>query len=88
VTPIIDPKTVPSHVFNIHELDFSDDLFADSIAGPWVRLAARTVESRMEGRVRDEVFQQSLLIAPEAFATAFDKLECVGNGRDPPRIPA
>lgn len=79
MTPIIDPKKVPSHVFNIRELDFSDDLFADSIASPWVRLAARTVESRMEGRVRDEIFRQSLLIAPEDFTTAFDKLECIGN---------
>ena len=79
MTPIIDPKKVPTHVLNIHELDFSDDLFADIIAGPWVRLAARTVESRMEGRERDEIFRQSLLIAPEDFTTAFDKLECIGN---------
>jgi hypothetical protein len=80
VTAIIDPKRVPSHLFNIRELDFSDDLFAERIAGPWVRLAARTVESRREApHVQDEVFRQSLLIAPEAFATVFDKLESVGN---------
>lgn len=83
MTAIIDRNDVPSHVFNIRELDFSDDLFAERVADPWVRLAARTVESRGEGqRVEDDVFRQSLLIAPEAFAAVFNKLESVGDVLD------
>ncbi len=77
---IINRDDAPAHLFNVRELDFSDDLFAEPVAGQWVRLAARTVRSRRSDRgVEDEVFRQSLLLAPDAFARVFDSLQSVGD---------
>ncbi len=77
---IINRDDVPAHLFNIRELDFSDDLFAEPVAGQWFRLAARTVTSRRSERgVEDEVFRQSVLLEPHAFVAVFDNLESVGN---------
>ncbi|MGH9432630.1 MAG: hypothetical protein ACRD3T_13895 [Terriglobia bacterium] len=62
------------------ELDFSNDLFAEPIAGSWVRLATRTILSRRGERgVKNTVFRQCLLLTPDAFAAIFDRLDSVGN---------
>ncbi len=77
---IIDRNDAPSHLFGIPELDFSGDLFAERLGGPWFRLGARTITcSRDERGVEDVVSRQSLLLASEHFEEVFDKLESVGN---------
>ena len=71
---------VPDHVSGIRELDFSVDLFTERLEGPWFRLGAQTMrEPRNERGAQEAVSRQSLLLAPEGFADAFDKLESVGN---------
>jgi hypothetical protein len=77
---IIDRDNAPSHLFKIPELNFSGDLFAERLAGGWVRLGARSIASRRdEQRVEDEVCRQSILLVPQGFATIFNKLKSVGN---------
>ena len=77
---IINRDDVPGHSFNVRELDFSGDLFAERLAGPWFRLGAWTINSRRDERgVEEEISRQSLLLAPEGFAAVFDTLESVGN---------
>jgi len=76
----INRDDAPGHLFTIPELDFSDDLFAERLAGPWVRLGARTLTDRRDERgAEDWVERQCILIPPDSFAAAFDKLESVGN---------
>jgi len=80
VTAILNRDDAPSHLSSISELDFSADLFAERLAGPRFRLGAWTITSTRDERgVEDEVMRQSLLLAPEGFASFFDKLESVGN---------
>lgn len=80
MTVIINRDDAPSHLFHIPELDFSEDLFADRVGGSWFRLGAWTITRRRDERnVEEEVFRQSLLLAPGKFAEIFDKLESVGN---------
>jgi hypothetical protein len=80
VAAIINRNDAPSHLFNIPELDFSGDLFAERLGGPWFRLGARTITRRHDERgVEDGVSRQSLLLASEYFAEVFDNLEFVGN---------
>ncbi len=77
---IINRDDSPSHLFNIPELDFSADLFAERLASPWFRLGAWTITPRRDRRgVEDVVSRQSLLLAPGHFADIFDKLDFVGN---------
>src|SRR5258708_40145037 len=77
---VFDRNDAPTHLFNIAELDFSADLFAERLAGPWFRLGAwTTTPSRDERGVEDVASRQSLLLAPEGFGAVFDKLESVGN---------
>ncbi|MGH8065505.1 MAG: hypothetical protein ACRERE_09750 [Candidatus Entotheonellia bacterium] len=77
---IINRNDAPSHLFNIPELDFSGDLFAERLGGPWFRLGAWTITRRRDERgVEDVVSRQSLLLASECFAEVFDNLESVGN---------
>lgn len=77
---IVNRDDTPSHLFSIPELDFSGDLFAERVGGPWFRLGAWTITPRRDERgVEDVVSRQSLLLAPEHFADIFDKLESVGN---------
>lgn len=77
---IVSRDEAPSHLFNIPELDFSDDLFAERLAGPWFRLGAWPSRPRRDARgVEDVVSRRSLLLAPGQFAEAFDKLESIGN---------
>jgi hypothetical protein len=80
VTAILRRNDAPSHLSNIHELDFSGDLFVERLAGPWFRLGAQTLKDRRDVRcVEEAVSRQSVLLAPEDFAEVFDKLESVGN---------
>ena len=80
MTGLLDRKDVPSHLFTVPELDFSNDLFADRVSGPWFRLGARTLKPSRDARgVEDVVSRQSLLIEPGAFSAVFDKLESIGN---------
>ncbi len=71
---------LPSHLLNISELDFSDDLLVERQGGSWFRLGAWSINSRRDERnVEDEVMRQSLLLGNNGFAEAFDKLESIGN---------
>ena len=80
MTAIINRDKTPGHLFNIPQLDFSNDLFAERLAGPWFRLGAWTVaHPRDERNVEEEVFRQSLLLSLQAFAQIFAKLESIGN---------
>ena len=79
-TTIFNRNDAPSHLFSIPELDFSEDLFAERLGGPWFRLGAWTVDRRRDERgVEDEVSRQSILLTSEGFESVFDKLESVGN---------
>ena len=39
MTAIFNRDDVPGHLSSVHQLDFSGDLFAERLAGPWVRLS-------------------------------------------------
>jgi hypothetical protein len=70
----------PAHLFNIPELDFSETLFAERLNHPWVRLGALSVSrANRRGPVEEEYIQNTLLLAPGAFAAAFDAFGAVGN---------
>jgi hypothetical protein len=80
VAVIFNRNEAPAHLLAIHELDFSDDLFAERVEGIWFRLGAYTLEEiRDQNRVEEAIFRQTVLLAPEGFAAVFDKLESVGN---------
>lgn len=80
MSTIINLDDAPRHLFSVPELDFSEDLFAERTGGPWLRLGAWTVTRRRDARnVEEEVFRQSLILAPESFANIFDRLDSVGN---------
>ncbi len=77
---ILSRDDVPNHLLNIPKLDFSGDLFAERLAGPWFRLGASFVGPRRpQGDVEDVVMRQSVLLDPKRFTTVFDKLESVGS---------
>ncbi len=80
MTAIFNRYDAPAHLFNVPQLDFSNDLFAERLAGPWFRLGVWTVaHPRDERNVEEEVFRQSLLLSPQGFAEVFAKLESIGN---------
>jgi hypothetical protein len=75
-----DRNDVPDHLFGISELDFSEQLLANRLSGSWFRLGAWTINHPRNNRnVEEELFRQSLLVAPEIFSEILDKLESVGN---------
>lgn len=77
---IINRSAVPSHLFDMPQLDFSEDLFQDRIPTPWIRLGAWSTKSPRDKRgVEDEVMRQSVLLPLRGFAKAFEKLESIGN---------
>lgn len=77
---IINRDDAPTHLLAIPELDFSGDLFAERVCGPWFRLGAWTItQNRGNNNIDDVVSRQSLLIPHDCFATIFDKLESIGN---------
>jgi hypothetical protein len=77
---VIERGDAPGHLFNIRELDFSEDLFAEPLSGQWFRLGAWTItpQSDQQG-VEDVVSRQTLLVAADGFARLFEELESVGN---------
>jgi hypothetical protein len=78
--PIIDRAIAPTHLFNIPQLDFSEDLFQERVSIPWIRLGAWSTKSpRDKHGVENEVMRQSVLLPVRGFAKAFDKLESIGN---------
>jgi hypothetical protein len=80
MTTLLDQSDAPSHLFEIPELDFSEDLFVEPLAGGWFRLGAWTITPRRDERgVEDVISRQSLLVARASFAKMFDRLESVGN---------
>jgi hypothetical protein len=78
-TVLIHRAAAPTHLFNIRELDFSDDLFTAPLNGPWFLLGAATKQRRNRGGIEQALSRQSVLISPELFASIFDKLESIGN---------
>ncbi len=80
MSTIINRDDAPEHLFNIPELDFSQDLFAERLSGQWFRLGAWTINPRRDERgVEDVMSLQGLLLAPGYFAELFDDLDLVGN---------
>ncbi|MGO9117509.1 MAG: hypothetical protein ACLQPD_07850 [Desulfomonilaceae bacterium] len=77
---VINRNDAPNHLFNIPELDFSRDLFAEPLGGSWFTLGTWTIKPRRDERgVEDTVQRQSLLIAPGQFEEIFEYLKSVGN---------
>ena len=77
---ILNRSDAPSHLLGIPELDFSMDLFAERLSGPWFRLGAWTIIPHCDERdVEDVLSRQSLLLAPGCFTDIFDSLESIGN---------
>ena len=75
---LIDRNDLPKHLFGIPDLDLSDDLCAERLAGPWFRLGACSTGSGREKQgVENVVYRQSMLLSPEDFSVIFDKLESI-----------
>lgn len=80
MTVIFDRNDIPSHLFAVAELDFSDDICSKRLTGSWFRLGAWTISRERDKRnVEEEIFRQSLLITPQKFAETFERLESIGN---------
>ena len=72
---LIDRNDLPKHLFGIPDLDVSEDLCAEPLAGPWFRLGACSTGSGREKQgVENVVYRQSMLLSPEDFSVIFDKL--------------
>lgn len=80
--PIFPAEDVPSHVVSIPELDFTADLVARRLAGPWFRLAAWTVARATRGNVHEVIQRQSILLPTDHFSEIFDDLDSIGNVLD------
>ena len=77
---IFNRNDLPTHLFSVQELDFSDDLFVDRLSGLWFRLGALTLKPQSDDRgVEDFIQRQSMLLSPDGFMEIYDKLESVGN---------
>jgi hypothetical protein len=77
---ILRQNEVPAHLFNIPELDFSADLFAERCTALWFRLGAWTKISHRDHRgIEDEVMRQSVLLPPTGFTAVFDRFDSVGE---------
>ena len=71
---------LPTHLFSVPELDFSEDLFVDRLSGLWFRLGALTSKHQHNDQdVEDFIQRQSMLLPPDGFTEIFDKLESIGN---------
>jgi hypothetical protein len=82
---LIDRNDLPNPLFRIPDLDLSDDLCAEPLAGPWFRLGASSAGSGSHKQgVENVVYRQSMLLTPEDFGVIFEKLESiVGNIGNP-----
>ncbi len=71
---------LPTHLFNIPELDFSEDLFADPQGELWFRLGACTnTPQRNDQGVEDMVYRQTIMLSSADFSAIYDNLESIGN---------
>lgn len=72
--------SVPSHLFDIRELDLSGDLFSERINGPWFRLGSNTIGNyRNNLGIEEVILRHSLLIEKGCFRKIFKGLESIGN---------
>ena len=77
---IFDKSDLPDHLFNIAELDFHEDLFANRLGGLWFRLGAWTIQSQRDDRgVENVIERQSFMLAPGYFSEIFERLKSVGD---------
>jgi len=77
---MIEREAVLEHLFDIEELDFSEDLFVGPLSGQWFRLGAWTITARPDERgVENVILRQSFLLTCDGFARIFERLEAVGN---------
>lgn len=77
---ILDREGAPEHLFNIPQLDFSDDVFVERLTAPWFRLGAWTEKSsKQNGDVVEVIERFSFLLPTDKFDAIFDRLESVGN---------
>ena len=59
---LIDRNDLPKHLFGIPDLDLSEDLCAEPLAGPWFRLGACSAGSGCDGQgVENVVYRQSMI---------------------------
>jgi hypothetical protein len=80
VTAILKRDEVPAHLLSVNGLDLSGDFLVNRLSGPWVRLGAWNRHPAVDKHnVADEIMRQSVLVAPDAFASLFEKLNSVGN---------
>jgi hypothetical protein len=76
---ILERADAPAHLFDISELDFSENLFAERVTHPWVRLGVLGPGHTDESGIEAELRLNTLLLEPGAFADAFGGLGAVGN---------
>ncbi len=58
---LIDRNDLPKHLFGIPDLEVSEDLCAETLAGPWFRLGACSTGSGREKQgVENMVYRQTL----------------------------
>ncbi len=80
MTALFDKHDLPTHLFDIAELDLHEDLFMDRLGGLWFRLGEWTIKpQRNEQSVEDVIFRQSVMLSPSGFAEIYNKLDYVGN---------
>lgn len=79
---------LPAYLFNIPELDFSEDLFADPQGELWFRLGAWTnARQRNDQRVEDVVSRQTIMLPPASFSAIYDNLGSVDDMLDDLGLP-
>ncbi|HYY31626.1 MAG TPA: hypothetical protein VE860_27025 [Chthoniobacterales bacterium] len=75
---LIDRNDLPNHLFGIPDLELSEDLCAEPLAGPSFRLGACSTGSGSDKQgVENVVYRQNMLLSPEDFSFMFDKLESI-----------
>lgn len=80
---LFDRSELPDHLFNIAELDFHEDLFANRLGSLWFRLGAWTITSRRDSSGAEDVMvRQTVMVPPGCFSEIFEKLQLVGNVLD------
>ena len=77
---IFDRNDLPDHLFNIPDLSFHEDLFADRLGGLWFRLGAWTIQPHHDVQdVENVIERQSIMLSPGQFSEIYEELESVGN---------
>jgi hypothetical protein len=71
---LIDRNDLPNHLFGIPDLDLSEDLCAEPLAGPWFRLGACSTGSGWDKRGAGGMpadFRTFVIALPRSTRTAF-----------------